>query len=152
VRTIAFVLFAGCLFAFSCSGQVAPGAADGPAKAANPSFRALVSEANAHIRHIDTKELGRLLGDRTDYVLIDVRETEEWTNGHAAGAVHICRGVLEARIETAVPAKNKRVILYCASGNRSALAAESLQRMGYSNVYSLDGGMAAYKAAGLPLE
>jgi rhodanese-related sulfurtransferase len=111
-----------------------------------------VREANAHIRHIDTKELGRLIADHAEYVLIDVRETEEWTNGHAAGAQHISRGVLEARIAAAVPAKDKRVILYCASGNRSALGAESLQPMGYTNVCSLDGGMAAYKAAGLPME
>jgi rhodanese-related sulfurtransferase len=152
MRTIEFVLFASCLFAFSCSAQVSPGPTEGPAKATNPGFRALVSEANAHIRHVDTKELGSLIADHADYVLIDVRETEEWTNGHAAGAQHISRGVLEARIEAAVPAKDKRVILYCASGNRSALGAESLQRMGYTNVWSLDGGMAAYKAAGLPLD
>jgi rhodanese-related sulfurtransferase len=145
MRTIEFVLLASCLFVFPCSAQ-------GTAKPANPGFRALVAEANAHTKHIDAKELGRLIADHADYVLIDVRETEEWTTGHAAGAQHIARGVLEARIEAAVPGKEKRVILYCAGGNRSALAAESLQRMGYSNVYSLDGGMAAYKAAGLPTE
>lgn len=152
MRTIEFVLFACCLFAFPCSAQSGPGAAGGPARATNQGFRALVGEANAHIRHVDTKELGRLIADHADYVLIDVRETEEWTNGHAAGALHIGRGVLEARIEAAVPERDKRLVLYCASGARSALAVESLQRMGYSNVYSLDGGMAAYQAAGLPME
>jgi rhodanese-related sulfurtransferase len=96
--------------------------------------------------------LGHLIADHADYVLIDVRETEEWTSGHAAGALHISRGVLEARIEAAVPERDKRLVLYCAGGARSALAVESLQRMGYSNAWSLDGGMAAYKAAGLPME
>jgi rhodanese-related sulfurtransferase len=145
MRTIEFVLLASSLLSFPCSAQE-------PAKPANPGFRALVAEANTHIKHIDAKELGRMIADHAEYVLIDVRETEEWTAGHAAGARHIGRGVLEARIEAAVPERDKRIVLYCAGGNRSALAAESLQRMGYSNVYSLDGGMAAYKAAGLPME
>jgi rhodanese-related sulfurtransferase len=145
MRTIEFVLLASCLFVFPCSAQE-------PAKPANPAFRALVSQADAHIRHVDAKELGRLIAAHAEYVLIDVRETEEWTTGHAASALHISRGVLEGRIEAAVPDKDKRIILYCAGGARSALAAESLQRMGYLNVYSLDGGMAACKAAGLPME
>lgn len=146
------VLLASCLSVFVCFAQIAPEAAGGHARPANTGFRALVSEASARIKHIDTKELSRLIADHADYVLIDVRETEEWTTGHAAGAQHISRGVLEARIEAAVADRNKRVILYCAGGNRSALATDSLQRMGYTNVYSLDGGMAAYRAAGLPLE
>jgi len=140
------------LLAAPCFAQAPQGAPAQQAKPANSAFRALVSEANAHIRHVDATELGHMIANHAAFVLIDVRETEEWTNGHAAGALHIGRGVLEPRIEATVGDKDKRIVLYCAGGNRSALAAESLQRMGYTNVWSLDGGFGAYKAAGLPVE
>jgi rhodanese-related sulfurtransferase len=83
-------------------------------------------------------------------LLIDVREDTEWQAGHAASAIHIGRGTLESGIERAAPDKAQRVVLYCRSGSRSALAADTLQKMGYSNVFSLAGGFTGYQAAGLP--
>jgi len=108
--------------------------------------------AQQSIQHIDTKELGRLIADHVDFKLIDVREDDEWAKGHAAGAQHIARGTIEAKIEGAAPKKDARIVLYCAHGRRSALAAETLQKMGYTNVWSLDGGFVAYQEAGLPTE
>ena len=151
MHIIKSVFLATTLLAFVCSAQTGQAPAPAP-KPANPAFHALVNEAGAHVRHIDTKELGRMISEHGDFVLIDVRETEEWQTGHAAGAVHISRGILEPRIEGVAADKNKRIVLYCSAGMRSALAAESLQRMGYTNVWSLDGGFTAYKAAGLPIQ
>jgi rhodanese-related sulfurtransferase len=84
-------------------------------------------------------------------VLIDVREDREWNLGHAAGAVHMSRGTLESKIDSAVP-RDASVVLYCASGNRSALAAESLQQMGYTNVSSMSGGFRGWVDAGGEVE
>lgn len=108
--------------------------------------------AQAPIQHIDTKALGELIAKHADFALIDVREDSEWAAGHATGAQHIARGTVEAKIEAAVPKKDRRIVLYCAGGGRSALAAGTLQKMGYTDVWSLDGGFTAYKAAGLPVE
>lgn len=108
--------------------------------------------AQPSIQHIDTKELGRLIADHTDFTLIDVREDDEWAKGHAAKALHIARGTIEEKIGEAVSKKDARVVLYCAHGRRSALAADTLQKLGYTNVWSLDGGFVAYQEAGLPTE
>ena len=83
-------------------------------------------------------------------VLIDVREEADWRAGHAEGARHLSKGVIELEIEEQVPDTNQPIICYCGGGSRSALAADSLQKMGYTNVRSLAGGMKAWKAAGLP--
>jgi rhodanese-related sulfurtransferase len=132
--------------AFACWGQ---SAAPAPS---NTGYRALVEEAKAHVKQVDLQKFRELRQARAELVLIDVRETEEWVKGHAAGALHISKGMLEHDIEAAVPQKDKFIVLYCHSGARSALAAENLDRMGYSNVYSLDGGLTAYEAAGLAIE
>jgi len=84
--------------------------------------------------------------------LIDVREDNEWQAGHAAGAEHLGKGIIERDIETIVPDKESELILYCGGGYRSALATDMLQRMGYTNVYSLAGGWKAWKEAELPIE
>ncbi|HZT58004.1 MAG TPA: rhodanese-like domain-containing protein [Pyrinomonadaceae bacterium] len=84
--------------------------------------------------------------------LVDVREDNEWERGHARGAVHMGRGVIERDIETAIPDHSAELILYCGGGYRSALAADSLQRMGYTNVHSLAGGWRAWKEAGAEIE
>ena len=150
MHIIKSVFLASTLFTFVCSAQTGQGAP--AARPTNPAFHALVNEASAHVHHVDTKELARWISGHADIVLIDVRETEEWQGGHAAGAVHLSRGILEPRIEGMAPDKNKRIVVYCSAGMRSVLAAESLQRMGYTNVWSLDGGFSAWKSAGLPVE
>ena len=86
------------------------------------------------------------------HVLIDVREDNEWAAGHAAGATHLSKGIIERDIETAIPDKNAPIVLYCGGGYRSALAADALQTMGYTNVISMDGGIKGWRAAGLPEE
>ena len=132
------------LLATSCLAQ------QPPAKSANPAYQALVREAQAHIKHIDIQQFRTLREAHPDLIMIDVRETEEWAKGRASAAIHISKGLIERDIEAKVPNKGATVVLYCHSGARSALAAENLMRMGYSNVYSLDGGLTAYEAAHLP--
>jgi rhodanese-related sulfurtransferase len=113
-------------------------------------FLKIVEDAKTRVREVDVEQtLGRLEeGAR----LIDVREDREWERGHARGAEHMGRGVIERDIEGAVPEHDAELILYCGGGYRSALAADNLQRMGYTNVYSLAGGWKAWKEAGAPVE
>jgi rhodanese-related sulfurtransferase len=118
----------------------------------NPGFLALVNEAKSRIQEIDIAEYGRLRAAGEEHVLIDTREDSEWAAGHAAGAVHLGKGIIERDIESRVPRKDSKVVLYCGGGYRSALAAEALQRMGYTNAISLDGGWRSYQEAGLPVE
>ena len=113
-------------------------------------YQALLREVKTRIREIGVGELrtgGAALG-----LLIDAREPGEWANGHIPGATLVPRGVLEGKIEELAPDVEQPVVLYCASGGRSALAAESLQRMGYRNVMSVSGGFNAWQEAGLPVE
>jgi len=118
----------------------------------NPGFLALVNEARARVREIDIEGYRRMREEGTPHVLVDIREDGEWAAGHAAGAVHIGKGVIERDIETKQPDKAATLVLYCGGGYRSALSAEALGRMGYQNVISLDGGWRAWQAAGLPTE
>lgn len=85
-------------------------------------------------------------------VLIDVREESEWDAGHARGAMHLSKGLIERDIERTIPEKGREIILYCGGGYRSVLATRSLQEMGYSNVWSLSGGWRAWEAGGAPVE
>jgi len=121
-------------------------------KSHNPGFLALVNEARGRIREIDIDAYRRMREQETPHALVDIREDHEWAAGHAAGAVHIGKGIIERDIEAQVPDKNETLVLYCGGGFRSALAADALTRMGYSNVISLDGGWRAWRAAGLPTE
>ena len=84
--------------------------------------------------------------------LVDVREAHEFAEAHAAGAIHLSKGVIERDIETLFPDKNTKLVLYCGGGYRSALATDNVQKMGYRNVISLDGGWRAIEVSGLPLE
>ncbi len=118
----------------------------------SPGFLALVNDAKSRIRQIDIDEFKRMREAGERFLLIDTREESEWAAGHAAGAVHIGKGIIERDIETKVPDKNTPLVLYCGGGYRSALAADALQKMGYRNVISLDGGWRSYRAAGLPTE
>jgi rhodanese-related sulfurtransferase len=113
-------------------------------------FLKLVDDARPRVREVDVEQtLERV---RQGARLIDVREDNEWQRGHAAGAEHLGRGIIERDIETAVPEHSAELILYCGGGYRSALAADNLQRMGYTNVYSLTGGWKAWQEAGAPVE
>ncbi len=121
-------------------------------KAHNPAFLALVNDAKSRVREIDIAQYKKMLeaGDR--HVLVDVREDSEWNAGHASGAEHIGKGVIERDIEAKVPDKNTTLVLYCGGGYRSALAGDALRTMGYGKVISLDGGWRAWQQAGLPVE
>lgn len=111
-------------------------------------FLKVVDDAKSRVREIDVA--GALERQKAGARLIDVREDNEWERGHADGAEHLGRGIIERDIETAVPEHDAELILYCGGGYRSALAADNLQRMGYTNVYSLAGGWKAWKDAGAP--
>ncbi len=111
-------------------------------------FKQLTDDAKTRVREISPAEAARQHAGGA--VLIDVRESDDFANGHAAGAVHLSKGVIELRIEEAVPDVSTPIVCYCGGGSRSALAADNLQKMGYTNVVSMAGGLKAWKSAGLP--
>jgi rhodanese-related sulfurtransferase len=117
-----------------------------------PGFLRLAEAARARIRETDAASVHARLRRGEQFHLIDVREDREWAAGHVPGAEHLGRGILERDIETRVPDTDADIVLYCGGGYRSALAADSLQRMGYTNVRSLAGGWTGWKEAGLPAE
>ncbi|MBI2686091.1 MAG: sulfurtransferase [Acidobacteria bacterium] len=117
-----------------------------------PGFLAIVEDAKSRVREIDTPEYAALRNSATAHMLVDVREESEWAAGHADGAIHLGKGIIERDIETRQPDKDLLLVLYCGGGYRSALAADALQKMGYRNVRSLAGGWRAWNAAGLPVE
>jgi rhodanese-related sulfurtransferase len=118
----------------------------------NPGFLKLVNEAKSRVKETDMAGYKKMVADGSKPVLIDVREDSEWTAGHAKGAVHLGKGVIERDIETKVPDKGAKLVLYCGGGFRSALAADALRQMGYTDAISLDGGWRAYQESGLPIE
>jgi rhodanese-related sulfurtransferase len=118
----------------------------------NPGFLKLVNEAKSRVKETDMAGYKKMVADGSKPVLIDVREDSEWTAGHAKGAVHLGKGVIERDIETKVPDKSAKLVLYCGGGFRSALAADALRQMGYTDAISLDGGWRAYQESGLPIE
>jgi rhodanese-related sulfurtransferase len=118
----------------------------------NPGLLKLVNEAKSRVKETDIAGYKKMAAEGSKPVLIDVREDSEWTAGHAAGAIHLGKGIIERDIETKVPDKQTTMVLYCGGGFRSALAADTLQQMGYKNVISLDGGWRAYQESGLPIE
>src|SRR4030081_2498132 len=117
----------------------------------SPGFLKLVKEAKSRIPEMDIEEYQSMLDTGESHVLVDTREESEWKAGHVAGAVHLSQGVIERDIETKIPDKNAKLVLYCGGGFRSALAADNLRLMGYTNAISLDGGGRALKDSGLPL-
>ena len=118
----------------------------------NEAFLALVNDAKTRVREIGVGELKHRQEAGDPLVLVDVREESEWAAGHAAGATHLGKGVIERDIEKTVPEKATTLVLYCGGGFRSALAADALQKMGYTNVLSLAGGWRDYAGAGMPVE
>ena len=123
-----------------------------PPKHHSAGFLALVDDAKTRIREIDMAGYRRMLAAGEPHLLVDVREASEWASGHAAGARHLGKGVIERDIEVEVPEKSAKLVLYCGGGYRSALAADALRKMGYSNALSLAGGWRAYQASGLPVD
>ena len=115
-------------------------------------FLDLVNDAKSRIRESTVDDVKRDNESGEEFVLADTREESEWAAGHAAGAIHLGKGIIERDIENAVPDTSKKIVLYCGGGFRSALAADALRKMGYTNVYSLAGGWRAWKAAEMPLE
>jgi len=113
-------------------------------------FLALVNDAKSRVKEIGIETFQKM--PREGYTLIDVREDNEWAAGHAAGAIHMGKGVIERDIENKIPDKKETLVLYCGGGFRSALVADALQKMGYENPISLDGGWRAWNEAGLEVE
>ena len=118
----------------------------------SPGFLKLVDDAKSRVKEADFREVKKWLDDRDKITLIDVREESEWARGHLPGAVHLGKGIIERDIEQAFPEKQARLVLYCGGGFRSALAADNLQKMGYTNVISMDGGWRGWTEAGFPTE
>ena len=118
----------------------------------SPGFLRLVDDAKSRVREADFHEIKRRLDAREKLTLIDVREDNEWARGHLPGAVHLGKGIIERDIEQAFPDKQAQLVLYCGGGFRSALVADNLQKMGYTNVISMDGGWGGWTAAGYPVE
>jgi len=113
----------------------------------SPGFLKLVEDAKTRVREISVEE-ARAKSERGKARLIDVREESEWAAGHARGAEHLGKGVIERDIEKKIPDKSAEIILYCGGGFRSALSADALQRMGYTNVRSMAGGWRAWEQSG----
>jgi rhodanese-related sulfurtransferase len=115
-------------------------------------FLALVHNAKTRIRETNVEEINKRQKQGQSFYLIDVREDNEWNAGHLPGALHLGKGIIERDIERTIPDHNAEIVLYCGGGYRSALAADNLQKMGYTNVISMDGGFRGWKEAGYPLE
>jgi rhodanese-related sulfurtransferase len=113
-------------------------------------FLRLAEDAKSRVREVSVEEARRRVAGGAR--LVDVREDNEWERGRAAGSEHLGRGVIERDAETRFPDKTEELILYCGGGYRSALAADNLQRMGYTNVYSMAGGWTAWQDADAPVE
>jgi rhodanese-related sulfurtransferase len=116
----------------------------------SPGFLKLVDDARRHVRETTVAVVADRLQRGDKFHFIDVREDDEWRAGHARGAIHLGKGVIERDIEAKIPGKDDEIILYCGGGYRSVLAAEALQKLGYTNVVSMDGGIRGWRAAGLP--
>ncbi len=115
-----------------------------------PEFLKLVQDAKSRIRETDVQTVKKQLDAGEKIVVVDVREESEWARGHIPGAVYIGKGVIERDIEQKVPDKNATLVLYCGGGFRSALAADNLQKMGYKNAISMDGGWRGWTESGYP--
>ena len=118
----------------------------------SPGFLKLVDDAKSRVREVTVADARDRRALNRDARLIDVREDDEWRASHAGGAEHLGKGIIERDIESTVPDKATELILYCGGGYRSALAADALQKMGYTNVWSMAGGWKAWKESGAPVE
>lgn len=115
-----------------------------------PGFLGLVEDSKKRVRETNVQEVKQKLDAGEKFVLVDCREESEWARGHLPGAIHLGKGVIERDIEKTVPDTKSAIIIYCGGGFRSALAADNLQKMGYTNVISMDGGWRGWTEAGYP--
>ena len=118
----------------------------------SPGFLKLVDDAKSRVKEADFRDIKRRLDSREKLTLVDVREDNEWVRGHLPGAVHLGKGIIERDVEETFPDKDAPLVLYCGGGFRSALVADNLQKMGYTNVISMDGGWRGWTTAGYPVE
>lgn len=116
----------------------------------SPQFLKLVQDAKQRVKETNVPDMKRRMDAGEKMLLVDVREDHEWAKGHLPGAVHMGRGIIERDIESNVPDTKTKIVLYCGGGFRSALVADNLQKMGYSNVESMDGGWRGWTEADLP--
>ena len=114
----------------------------------SPNFLKLVQDAKSRVKETNVPNVKRRMDGGEKFLLVDVREDNEWEKGHIPGAVHMGKGVIERDIEGAVPDPGAKIILYCGGGFRSALVADNLQKMGYTSVESMDGGWKGWLEAG----
>lgn len=117
----------------------------------NPGFLSLVNAAKKNIKQCSVEDVVEMRAANEDFVLVDCREESEWHADHIPDAIYLGRGVIERDIESKVSDPQKKIVLYCGGGFRSALAAENLQKMGYTQVLSMDGGIRLWKEKGLPV-
>jgi len=118
----------------------------------SPGFLAIVNDAKTRIREVNVHEVKSMRERGEKFELVDVREESEWARGHLPLARHLSKGIIERDVETAIPDHAARIVVYCGGGFRSALAADNLQKMGYTDVVSMDGGWRGWTEAGYPTE
>ena len=116
-----------------------------------PRFLKIVDDAKTRVRETNVEEVKKKIDGGDKFILIDVREESEFAKDHLPGAIHLGKGIIERDIEARVPDLNAEMVLYCGGGFRSALAADNLQKMGYTNVISMDGGIRDWREKGYPL-
>ncbi len=116
----------------------------------SPGFLNLVNEAKKKIKQVQFTDIKQRLDAGEKMILVDTREDLEWAGGHLPGAIHLGKGIIERDIEQTIPDRSAPIVLYCGGGFRSALAADNLQKMGYTNVISMDGGWKGWIGAGFP--
>ncbi|HLJ94548.1 MAG TPA: rhodanese-like domain-containing protein [Gemmataceae bacterium] len=117
----------------------------------SPGFLELVQESKSRVRELTVDQVKAKLDRGDRFTLVDVREDNEWAKDHVTGAIHLGKGIIERDIEQRLPDKKAEIVLYCGGGFRSALAADNLQKMGYANVISMDGGIRGWREKGYPL-
>jgi rhodanese-related sulfurtransferase len=117
----------------------------------SPQFLKLVQDAKSRVRELTVDDVKAKLNRKERFYLVDVREDTEWAKDHLPNAIHLGKGVIERDVEQRIPDSRAEIVLYCGGGFRSALAADNLQKMGYTNVLSMDGGIRGWRDKGYPL-
>ncbi len=118
----------------------------------SPAFLSIVNSAKHRIRQTTPEVVKSRMDQGESFILIDIREDHEWALGYIPGAIHLGKGIIERDIEKTIPDRNADIVLYCGGGYRTALAADALQQMGYSNVASMDGGWRRWNELGFPIQ
>jgi len=118
----------------------------------SPRFLKIVQDAKSRVREVTVDQVKAKMDRREEFVLVDVREESEWAKDHLPNAIFLGKGIIERDIEQRVPETGAEIVLYCGGGYRSALAADNLQKMGYTNVFSMDGGIRGWRERNYPLE